>query len=214
MQDFTPEQIQQKFDQLTPEMQEAISSQEIHDKIRAIGTRRGLMINQIGELVDQVGLVMLGLAKSSDFVNDTSERLSVNAAKAREIAEDINTDIFSSLKNILMGKDPSGEKIIPNDSAVSKLERAGNFKIEPTVPYYGAEETGRTGQGGTNPFTGSTQKNALPGIKNPMKEPLVDQLLRGAAASPEQKIDMDTRPSNPQPPRNLPTNDPYREPMK
>ncbi|MDB5238818.1 MAG: hypothetical protein JWO00_153, partial [Candidatus Parcubacteria bacterium] len=50
----------------------------------------------------------------------------------------------------------------------------------------------------------------------------VDQLLRGAAATPEEKIELksEAKPEprrtipDPQPPRNLPTNDPYREPPK
>jgi hypothetical protein len=133
MQDFTPEQIQERFDRLPKDMQDAISSPEIHAKVRDVGNKNGLMIDQIGELVDQVGLVMLGLARASNFVRDTSARLSIDAQKAQAIAVDINKEVFEEIKRGMRNKD-KGEKTgeqRTKETSVSSLEHAGKFTIEP-----------------------------------------------------------------------------------
>ncbi|MFA6601463.1 MAG: hypothetical protein WCT02_01190 [Candidatus Paceibacterota bacterium] len=143
MQDFTPQEIQDQFDKLPPALQEAISSPEINEEIIGIGKRYGLPIDQIGELVDQVGLVMLGLARSTSFVRDTARRLSLREKDARAIAEDINKEVFSVMKTRMreateapVAKTSPYREPIP-EAVSSKpifshtdLEKAGGFTIE------------------------------------------------------------------------------------
>ena len=219
MDQLTPEQIKERFDRLPKELQAALSSNEIHEKIRDIGEDQGLMIDQVGELVDQVGLVILGVAKSSDFVADTSRRLSINSDRAQRIAEKINTEIFENLKNELTERESSPE--IAAESGVSSLERAGGFEIERTSMRESSLED-------KDPVTSRDRNDILAGLENPApvvprmtssgasvtnggetrSEPLVEQLLRSSTAIPEEKINHEPNKSEPKPPA---TNDPYRE---
>ena len=98
MKDYTTEQIQAQFEKLPKELQKAISSQEVLNTIQAIGKKYELMIDQVGDLVDQVVLVILGFAKASTFVSDLSDRLSIDAKLSQMIATDINSQVFSTIK--------------------------------------------------------------------------------------------------------------------
>ena len=91
MDQFTPEQIQERFNKLPAELQAALSSEQMAETIRKIGKDNDLMIDQIGEIVDQVGLVVLGLAKPLNFVTDIQTRIGASAGTAKRIADQINT---------------------------------------------------------------------------------------------------------------------------
>lgn len=188
-------------------MQKAVSSNEILEKIREVGGNNNLMIDQIGELIDQVGLIMLGLAKSSGFVRDISSRLSIDTDTAKKVAQDINTAIFQDLKNIMMGKeneDSSQDISELRASSISSVGRAGGFEIESDMPTNGEASALKNDRGFSAFSSGDAQEGPT--------EPLVDQLLHNPAATPEKKVVIE--PKAPQPPKNLPTNDPYREAMK
>ncbi len=133
----TAEQIQEKFEQLPTEVKEAIASSEVNQKIRAIGEKHSLHIDQIGELVDETGLVMLGLEKSTDFIDHISNRCSIDKKSAQEIAQEINTEVFGSIrKHLQEGGDifkTNEEPLVSrlqHASKISAVEQAGGFKIE------------------------------------------------------------------------------------
>lgn len=193
-------------------MKEAISSPQILDKIKGIGERNDLMIDQIGGLVEQVCLVMLGLAKASDFVKNTTARLGIDERKARVIASSINMDVFESLKQVLR----NSEENTARESSMASVGQAGGFEIEHDIP--GNGEKGEEKASAEAASMSETDKaNMLSDIENPRPtagriqpgDRMVDQLLHAPAAIPEEKIVRKV-----QPPDNLPTDDPYREPIK
>jgi hypothetical protein len=234
MKEFTAEEIQAKFKTLPPELKEAISSPEVNEKIVAIGKKHNLMIDQIGALVDQIGLVMLGFSASSNFVRDASGRLSLSETETRKIADDINREIFSTIK---MHMRELEEKKQTEDTARNQdlraLEQAGGFSVdrEPEV------KTGRFGN-----VSSDDKAKILSGIENPVqskeapsqkneqkkepkseptnndrvnKEPLSDYLLKAAGRDPEkmpvaEKIAEQKPAPAPLQPRTGP--DAYREP--
>ncbi|MCX6716042.1 MAG: hypothetical protein NT077_03430 [Candidatus Taylorbacteria bacterium] len=234
MNQLTPEQIQEKFNKLPKELQNVLSSAEIHDKIRSIGTAEGLMIDQIGELVDQVGMIILGIAKASDFVEDTSARLSINSEKARRIAEKINTEVFQAIKTSLTAEEKlPAETEMEVESSLSSLERAGDFTIEREPMKEAALED-------KNPVSEKDRSKLIANLENPTpvkprmatsgaafteeirdestNEPLVEQLLHGSTAIPEEKVVRQPeipKPSQPgkQELKKPVSNDPYREPV-
>lgn len=137
MRQFTAQEIQEHFDRLPEELREAITSAEINDKIEAVAKKNGLMIDQIGELVDEVGLIMLGLAKSADFVNHIMARCGIDRNRAVGIANDINMDVFNVLRQYMRNIDEKGKSSDDNMNTsgyqktnnISSLERAGEFRI-------------------------------------------------------------------------------------
>lgn len=239
MKEFTVEQIQERFDQLPPEVKVVISSPEVRDKITTLAKGHGLMIDQQGELVDHIGLVMLGLARSSDFVRDISSRLGIDNDTAKEIAGDVNREVFDSIRDHMREADEP-KPVTPIASVDnSSLEAAGGFTIEHELPGNGEAAAERESLA-AQAMTSQDRSDLLQGIENPppiverpalrpmpqpepvRSEPLVDQLLKGSASIPEEKLvrkiaeptKIPASGPSAQPPKNLPTNDPYREPIK
>lgn len=143
MRQFTSDEIQAQFDKLPQEVKDAITSTEVNDKVQAIAKKYNLLIDQTGELVDEIGLTMLGLSKSSDFTNNIMSRCSINRAVAQNIAQDVNTEIFGAIRTHMRQIEeksrPEIERPImsenitiikPKPPVLSPLERAGNFEIE------------------------------------------------------------------------------------
>jgi hypothetical protein len=193
MRQFTADEIQAQFEKLPAEVRAAVTSTEINDKIEAIAEKRGLLIDQMGELVDEIGLVMLGLAKSNDFVGHVSARCLIDRKKAQDIAQDVNTEIFSTIRQHMRqmeGSVISDSDQSRRDSNISALERAGGFEII------------KDGMNGESSGAGE---------KEHIEYPLED-LLTTSAQTAEEKKTGDAPPSPVQ--ERGPVNDPYREPFQ
>lgn len=135
MKQFTAEEIQKKFDSLPKILQEAVTSSEMNEKIESIGKRHNLLIDQIGELVDQVGLVMLGLEKGLNFVNNLSEALSISRYDAQSIADEVNTEVFTSIKNSMREMTTEPETISTKNEFTQRSAVAPqNFTTQPPQP--------------------------------------------------------------------------------
>ncbi|MDE1975522.1 MAG: hypothetical protein KGI49_03380 [Patescibacteria group bacterium] len=187
------------------------------------------MMDQIGQLIDQVGLVMLGLMPSGEFVNNFSDVASIDRTKATSIAEDINAQIFDKLRSAMrtmQGEIQTESETQSQNKAISSIERAGNFEIEKV----GGDVAGGGGgaAGETPDVTEKDRDTILSEVENPrsgadsgtervMSEPLVDQLLAGPTARPEEKVDVTPAKPAPKPPASTPSKpagaDPYREPI-
>jgi hypothetical protein len=253
MKQFTAEQIQKRFETLPQEIKDAIASTDVHDALKAISTKYSLHIDQQGELVDQVGLVMLGLSPAKSFVSNLSQAAEIDAPTAAKIAADINSQVLDKIRSSMRAFEEKAEEEKPqspigisnrNFSNVS-LERAGNFTIEHEALSNVPPSAPKKSVNLLEPeVTEADHAAILHGIENPPSraasketredrehyEPLVDQLLNAPAAIPQEKIvriaaDMGApkppstaasavKPSTPKPPVNLPTGDPYREPIK
>ncbi len=224
MKQFTSEEIQNQFEKLPAELQAAVTSPEIHDKIEAIGKRHNLMIDQMGELVDEIGLILLGLEKSSDFVSHASQKLNISSKAALLLAKDINSEVFDSIKDLLRKVEaeiPAEESETQEnrEQTVASIEHAGNFSIEKD------DSVETNGNGVTsadrakilndleNPpaRAGATTSNFSVPIVSGSKstsgsgtapenytEPLVDYLLSNPIAQSEKKVIVETKDTVPQ----------------
>lgn len=186
---------------LPKEMQEAISAPDIVEKIRTIGKRHNLMIDQVGELIDEVGLVLLGLAKGASFVSDISARLLINSQEAQTIANDVNNEVFSSVKAHMRelekkSHEQSGSSENDNQDNrqdISAIEAAGGFTVEKS-----REATNGAANDNGTKLTPEDRPKVLAGLENPTpvkevkrsklaeenySEPLVDHLLNASSAS-------------------------------
>lgn len=98
---FTTEQIQERFESLPTDIQTVISGAETARRLEEIGRQRGLRIDGIGVLIEYSGLVMLGLVKSAEFVSHLSKQLAISREQAEAIAVDVDTQVFSRIRNSL-----------------------------------------------------------------------------------------------------------------
>lgn len=132
MRQFTADEIQAQFEKLPAEVQAAVTSTEVNDKIEALAKKHNLLIDQTGELVDEIGLVMLGLNKSNDFVDHIITRCSINRKDAVGIAEDVNAEVFSTIRKHMREIEEKNNLNTPEfnrETDISNLERIGDFEI-------------------------------------------------------------------------------------
>ncbi len=173
MKQFTSGEIQERFEKLPEEVQKAVTSSDVNAKIEAIGKKYQLHVDQLGELVDEVGLVMLGLQKSSFFTEDLCSRLSISRDVARSIGSDINEDIFSLIKAHLMEMNrESSHPPAPDMEHLSGIAPSATTTI--TNKAAATDESG-------------VPKN-LPTAPETRTEPLTDHLLTTPVTVPPQKL--------------------------
>lgn len=105
---YTVEDIQEKYKTLPDDIKSAITSTHVENRLHEIAKKHNLHIDQEGELMDETGLVMLGLTPPQNFVKNIMSRLHINYAKSGEIVGDINEQIFievrESLKRVHRGE--------------------------------------------------------------------------------------------------------------
>lgn len=101
MSTYTTEQIEEHFQRLPPPLRDHMMSVENSERIFETGKKFGLTIEQIGFLAEESGYVVLGLTHPKDFVSHVSEHLHIDMEKAKNIAREINHQIFFPLREML-----------------------------------------------------------------------------------------------------------------
>jgi len=98
---YTPEQLEEKFNQLPKDLQDIMVSIETADIVNSIGEEFDLHIDQIGKLADQTGLVMLGVMMPNEFVGALSVELGIERLLANKIANRVNERLFYKIRDSL-----------------------------------------------------------------------------------------------------------------
>ncbi len=239
MRPYNAQEIQDAFDKLPEQLKATISSPEIQDSIEVLSEKYNLHIDQIGELVDEIGLVLLNLHSSADFVTNVSQRLGISSKITLALSQDINKVIFDPIRNLLKSETIRNTQE-ESSSAISSLERVGGFSIDkpateperkPVTPadrnsiLAGLENPPTsaptpTDQVPANLPTSSTNSSnpvprtlpAQPKQEESHVEPLVDYLLSNPVGQASKTVSP-TRPTPAQQPKPRPagTPDPYRE---
>lgn len=101
MQTFSQEEIEKGYDKLPEILKDAMYSPDVAIKVVAIGKKFGLTIEKIGSAAEQTGYVVLGLVRPSEFTQALVDVLEIGADKARELAKEINSQIFYPLREAL-----------------------------------------------------------------------------------------------------------------
>ncbi len=86
---------------LPEDLKDAIFGVDTAEAVEAVAKKYGLLIDKMGALADETGLVMLGLTHPKDFIAHLAERLGTDRLTARNIAEDINSQIFQKIRESL-----------------------------------------------------------------------------------------------------------------
>ncbi|MBI2609786.1 hypothetical protein HYW53_01245 [Candidatus Giovannonibacteria bacterium] len=121
------------FDALTeklpPDLMDAIYSANTPEIIERISKKYGLLIDKMGLLAEETGLVMFGITHPSDFIANLKQKLGVGQETARKIAEDVNQQIFAkvreSLKKLHGMGDSEEEKTTPVEPKIELKPEVG-----------------------------------------------------------------------------------------
>ncbi len=140
---YTNEELMESYQNLPKDIQDAILSVDTADIIREIGENHKLMIDKIGELADETGLVMLGFTRIDEYVPRLIERLKVGEKIAKEIAEEINGRIFYPIRDslqkiqngLLKGDSRASIRSPSTKSSYPNVIRSADGKLQPASGY-------------------------------------------------------------------------------
>lgn len=225
---YTEEQIMASYDALSSEVREILDKPETTEKILSIAERYGLLLDKANDLNDEIVLILLGLTKSSEFVERVSKKLNISQKTATALAQDVNREIFDSIRKYIkervetIAKEPEQEVLYTqtqrfkqsegDQDHITPIERAGGFSIEKDAAGDGG---GQIGQDRWKEVTHADRERMLEHIEDRQPqsenmtrpgtehtEPLVDFLLENPVAQREHVVPATEH--APQPPANLP----------
>ncbi len=101
MNQYTPAQLQDRFETLPDDVKKALASAEIGNALERIAQKHSLHIDQMGELNAQTTFIMLGLSPRTGYAQSLIDGLDITEEKARTIIEDINREIFEPIRTSL-----------------------------------------------------------------------------------------------------------------
>ena len=216
MKNFTEEQIAQMYDNLPEDIKDAIFGLEMNEIVEKIGRENQLNIEQIGDLANETGMVMLGVTHPNEFIGNLADRLEVDKEKARVIAQEINEQIFKKVRDSI-------RKI---HNMREEEERGGGARFSFSGKEGESYETGASSsfqktQGETLKSEHSredilkeiekdhTQENLVPEIMKANANPFEEKMKEGVLIAPvEEKLLPE-----PEKPKKYQGFDPYKEPI-
>ncbi len=216
------ETLEDRFSLLPKDIQTAVTSTDVVQKIEAIGKKRGLHVDQTGILAEETALVMLGETAPRDFPAKIRSSIGISEEIARGIVEDLNREIFapirSSLTSIHAEKTPQEKaEILPTKEEILRHIEDTDYEKrvtppqsiplvpKPIIPVVASPSSALPTQPLVQESTPLVKK-VLPPMPN-----LMEQKLSGAFAAPaKQTINGGNERPAPQSPAQ-PKIDPYRE---
>lgn len=101
MSTYQKEQIDAHLKKMSPPLKDALFAVEVAEKIHEIGVTHGLLREEIGDMAEEIGYVMLGLTRPNQFLSAFQDRLDMDEDQARDVAKDIYHQIFSPIRQAL-----------------------------------------------------------------------------------------------------------------
>ena len=93
--------ITERLSELPESVRQAGQSAELQKKIQALGVKRAPHIDQVGALEDETLMVMLGFSDANTFEKSLTESLKVSPELGKQLAADVNTDIFLPIRDAM-----------------------------------------------------------------------------------------------------------------
>ncbi|TSC75823.1 MAG: hypothetical protein G01um101433_837, partial [Parcubacteria group bacterium Gr01-1014_33] len=78
MSTYPKEQIDTQLKKMSPPLKDALFAVEVAEKIHEIGVTHGLIREEIGDMAEEIGYVMLGLTRPNQFLSALQDRLDLD----------------------------------------------------------------------------------------------------------------------------------------
>lgn len=204
------------YDNLPEDLKDAIFGVEMNEIVEKIGRENRLNIEQIGDLANETGMVMLGVTHPNEFIANLAERLETDKEKARAIAQEINEQIFKPVRdslrkihNMREGGEEQEEKI------QDKVSPLGNSQGETLKDKASREEILKEIE------KDHTKENNAPDIMRGNANPFEEKMKEGVLIAPveekhyiEEKPKPALLPETEKPKSKYQGFDPYKEPIE
>ncbi len=93
----TEKELKELYDKLSKHIQNVLSSAETAKEVERIGKKHNMDVVDINMLLNEVGLVLLGVEDQTTFAKDIEEVFDMEHIDAKIIAEELTTSIFSKM---------------------------------------------------------------------------------------------------------------------
>lgn len=135
MSNLTPKQVLEKYNELPEKVRLAYSSEETTETIQQIGKKYNLHVDQMGELANQIGLIMIGVNRPDNLINQLKEVLKIEEKMATEIATAVNVEIFSPLREHLKNGSGFSDTSLPaREQLIREIENPTPIAHTPPSP--------------------------------------------------------------------------------
>jgi|GEM_PF-2964689 len=209
------ELIEKQLEKVSPVIKRVFFSVPVAEEIAKIGEENGLLLDQIDDLIEETGYMVIGLKPSKDFITNIKNILKISERTASRIAEEIDTKVLKDVKEEIrklndakeqQTPEPQISETTPPPPPINLLEKSGGIGVirrPPSAsPLYNDTDLKR-----------EAVLNDLENIgklKPENASNFVEHLLSNPVSNPQQ-VEV-KKPPTPQPPRNSGP-DPYREPI-
>ena len=199
MPEYTLEFLEERFAALPESIRGQMMSLDTARAVEDVGEKHHLHIDQIGELSDETGLVLLGLTRTGDFAAHIAKRTGIDAATANAVAAEIDAAVFKPIKASLVAFSGYVSRGETSASAPQKIAVRSDTYREAIDPL----ETKPLGS--DNPSVESLPKreDLLREIEDAPRAPTIPRATSIAQTfpqkPPEEKVDASVAPTPPLP---------------
>ncbi len=121
-------ELKTRFALLPKEIQDIITSSEYQMKLFEIAKKHKITYEKLGALELETTLVLLGMTHPKNYESDLSEQLKLKPEETASIIEEVKTEVFNPIHNMLMGmyENTPGETetdVTKNEKSI--LDKAG-----------------------------------------------------------------------------------------
>ncbi|MEK7567648.1 MAG: hypothetical protein AAB513_01875 [Patescibacteria group bacterium] len=99
---YSPDELQRKFDSLPEELREAITSVDFAKSLQEIGKTSGLHLDQLDQLFEEVGFVLLGMTHPSEFGRKIGVLFNLPEVARNSLVKEVDEKIFKPIRTSLM----------------------------------------------------------------------------------------------------------------
>ena len=108
--------IRERFSDLPPKLQEAITSTDVTSKLRELTQKHRLHIDQGQKLENETYMVLLGIEDAEKYEGNLQRELKIPHEEAKKVAQDVAKEIFLSIREALK------KTAVPSQEPVQKTE--------------------------------------------------------------------------------------------
>jgi hypothetical protein len=101
MDDLLKNNFKEQYYNLPVELQKAIASSDLPNKLEDISRRNKLMIDQAGNLETETLIILLGLEPLKDYEDNLVKNVGLNRSLAITVAHDVDELIFKNIRETL-----------------------------------------------------------------------------------------------------------------
>jgi hypothetical protein len=148
----------ERFSTLPEKIQVAILSNDLQDKFNNISIKRSLPLDQSTAIENEALLVMLGLESTKSFIDNIQKNAGLSREKSTLIVHDINSEIFSSIRDSL--------------EEIQLKDESGAEPNQPPAPIKNPTPTPQPQTKTPPPSIPKVQFQPLPTIQTPYKNPI------------------------------------------